>query len=311
MAGFSARKLLGALVLGLGIASAAQASPYTGMYVFGDSLSDIGNVYTATGATVPPFPYYEGRFSNGPTYAEDLAGKLGLTLAPSVLGGNNYAWGGATAGPGSTVSVPSLGDQVATYRALPGAADAGALYVLWAGGNDLRANPTAAGIGAALNGISGAMQGLYAEGARNFLVMNLPNLGLTPESRAKDVSAAATAGSATFNSYFNGMIAGLQGNLVGSNIRTLDTFALISSIAANPAGAGLSNVTDACLGVSTICANPDKYLFWDGIHPTAAGHRLIADAAFNVLAVPEPETYALMLAGLGLLAARARRRQTH
>ena len=107
------------------------------------------------------------------------------------------------------------------------------------------------------------------------------------------------------------MIAGLQGNLVGSNIRTLDTFALISSIAANPAGAGLSNVTDACLGVSTICANPDKYLFWDGIHPTAAGHRLISDAAFNVLAVPEPETYALMLAGLGLLAARARRRQTH
>ncbi|MDQ5945187.1 MAG: outer rane lipase/esterase, partial [Pseudomonadota bacterium] len=60
---------------------------------------------------------------------------------------------------------------------------------------------------------------------------------------------------------------------------------------------------------SSVGCTPDSYLFWDSIHPTALGHRIIADAAFNVLAVPEPETYALLLAGLGLMGAVARRRR--
>ncbi len=296
-----------AVAIGLLAANVAAASPYSGFYVFGDSLSDSGNIYATTSGSMPPSPYFNGRFSNGPTYAENLGARYGFAAGPSLLGGTNYAFGGATAG-GSAMAIPSLGDQVSMFRALPGQADSHALYVLWAGGNDLRANPGAAGVASALGGISGAIQGLYQEGARNFLVMNLPNLGLTPEAQANGTTAAATAGSMVFNTYFNGTIGSLQGALVGSNIRTLDTFALLSSIVANPVAAGLGNVTDACFNGAAVCSNPDSYLFWDGIHPTAAGHRLIADAAFNVLAVPEPETYALMLAGMGLLALRMRRR---
>lgn len=295
---------------GLVTANVATAASFTGFYVFGDSLSDSGNIYATSSGTYPPAPYFDGRFSNGPTYAENLATRYGFTAAPSLLGGSNYAFGGATAG-GSSAMPPSLGDQVSMFRAQPGAADSSALYVVWAGGNDLRVDPSAVGIGSALGGISGAIQGLYQEGARNFLVMNLPNLGLTPEAQANGTVAAATFGSMTFNSYFSSTIGGLQGALAGSNIRTLDTFALLSSIVANPVAAGLANVTDACFTGTAVCANPGGYLFWDGIHPTAAGHRLIADAAYNVLAVPEPETYALMLAGLGLLVARTRRRQAH
>lgn len=296
-----------AVAIGLLAANVAAASPYSGFYVFGDSLSDSGNIYATTSGSMPPSPYFNGRFSNGPTYAENLGARYGFAAGPSLLGGTNYAFGGATAG-GSAMAIPSLGDQVSMFRALPGQADSHALYVLWAGGNDLRANPGAAGVASALGGISGAIQGLYQEGARNFLVMNLPNLGLTPEAQANGTTAAATAGSMVFNTYFNGTIGSLQGALVGSNIRTLDTFALLSSIVANPVAAGLGNVTDACFNGAAVCSNPDSYLFWDGIHPTAAGHRLIADAAFNVLAVPEPETYTLMLAGMGLLALRMRRR---
>ena len=296
-----------AMAIGLLAANVAAASPYSGFYVFGDSLSDSGNIYATTSGSLPPSPYFNGRFSNGPTYAEDLAGRYGFAAAPSLLGGTNYAFGGATAG-GAAMAIPSLGDQVSMFRAKPGAADSSALYVVWAGGNDLRADPSPVGIGSALGGISGAIQGLYQEGARNFLVMNLPNLGLTPEAQANGTVAAATAGSMIFNSYFNSTIGGLQGALAGSNIRTLDTFALLSGIVANPVAAGLGNVTNACFNGTSVCSNPDSYLFWDGIHPTAAGHRLIADAAFNVLAVPEPETYALMLAGMGLLALRMRRR---
>lgn len=306
---FSIRKIFSGLVLAAGVVSAGSASAYSNLYVFGDSLSDSGNVYALTGTTYPPAPYYNGRFSDGPTYAENLAGKLTLSATPSLLGGTNYAYGGATAAPGSNISgfATDLGTQVSAFRGLSGPADANALYVLWAGANDLRANPSAGGISAALTGISGAVQGLYAEGARNFLVMNLPNLGLTPEAIASNNVAAATAGSAIFNANFDTTIGALRGGLAGSSIRTLDTFALLSDAVAHPSSYGLTNVTSAC--VLTPGCTPGSYLFWDTIHPTALGHRIIADAAFNVLAVPEPETYALMLAGLGLMGAVARCRR--
>ena len=76
------------------------------MFVLGDSLSDQGNLFSATTALadtfkLPPIPasdhYYRGRFSNGENYAGLLATKLGFTLTPSQLGGGNYAFGGARA----------------------------------------------------------------------------------------------------------------------------------------------------------------------------------------------------------------------
>jgi len=32
-----------------------------------------------------------------------------------------------------------------------------------------------------------------------------------------------------------------------------------------------------------VCKHPNRYLFWDGAHPTKAGHRLIAEAALRLL----------------------------
>jgi len=304
-------RLLSILLASLSLASAnvAMASSYTGFYVFGDSLSDSGNIYTLTNHSLPSSPYYLGRFSNGPTYAENLAALLGHTATPSLLGGSNFAYGDATAGDNASV-VPSLGDQVTSFRARPGVADNNALYVVWAGGNDLRNAMTTDSVDSALNGISSAIQGLYQEGARNFLVMNLSNLGLIPAVRAGGTAAmaAATNGSMLFNSGLDGLLGTLEGSLGGSDFRTLDIFSLINTAHDYPASAGLVNVINACLVGSTICDNPDSYLFWDDIHPTAAVHRLIADAAFNVLAVPEPETYALLLSGIVLIGWRARHR---
>ena len=72
---------------------------YNELVVLGDSLSDQGNVYTITGALIPPPEYTDGsnvgRFTNGLNYIDYLAPSLGLTVAPSVLGGSNYAYGGA------------------------------------------------------------------------------------------------------------------------------------------------------------------------------------------------------------------------
>ncbi len=313
------RKTIAGLSLTIGLAAAsATASAYSNMYVFGDSLSDSGNVFAATSGAIPSAPYSNGRFSNGPTYADNLFGILGFgTLTPSLLGGNNFAFGGATAAPGTFAGpLPTdLGTQVTNFRNLAGGADANALYVVWAGANDLRAAtavtaPTV--INNALTGVSSAITGLYAEGARNFLVMNLPNLGLTPEAIGAGAEAVGGASflSASYNSGFNSVINGLRSGLVGEDIRTLDTFSLLNTVVANPAAYGFTNVTSNCLASGPACT-PDSYLFWDTIHPTARGHQLIANAAYSVVAVPEPETYAMMLMGLGLLGFVARRRKQH
>ena len=89
------------------IAAHAAASSFDAIYVFGDSYSDVGNIFIATGGAKPAPPYYKGRFSNGPIWIDHLAGAYGLTVTPSLKGGTDYAFGGAEvtglelfAGPG-------------------------------------------------------------------------------------------------------------------------------------------------------------------------------------------------------------------
>ena len=65
-------------------------------------------------------------------------------------------------------------------------------------------------------------------------------------------------------------------------------------------------MTSACLNGSTVCANPDQYLFWDSIHPTAVSHLALGSAV--AAAVPEPATWAMMFIGLGIVAVALRRR---
>jgi hypothetical protein len=51
---------------------------YTALFAFGDSLSDAGNDWIVDGHTDPVPPYYQGHFSNGLTWVEDLSNMLGL-----------------------------------------------------------------------------------------------------------------------------------------------------------------------------------------------------------------------------------------
>ena len=61
-------RVLGALCLAAASALAsvpAQAGPYSSLTVFGDSLSDVGNIKLASPSSVPNPPYPLGRFSDG------------------------------------------------------------------------------------------------------------------------------------------------------------------------------------------------------------------------------------------------------
>ena len=51
-------------------------SPYSALYAFGDSLSDVGNVFAASRGTEPARPYFQGRFSNGPIWLDYLAAQF-------------------------------------------------------------------------------------------------------------------------------------------------------------------------------------------------------------------------------------------
>ena len=200
--------LLLVMLLAPGVAS---AGPITSLYVFGDSLSDSGNAFLLTGG-FPPAPYAQ-RASNGPVAVERLAFDLGLTLTPAALGGTNYAVVGATTGP---VQIPasappafvdniatitygqaalagtSLLNQVAAFASAGPVADPdGSLFFVWAGANDFFINPSLQTGANAITSIAGSINALYTDGARQFLIPNLPDLSLTPGRPGADTRRAA------------------------------------------------------------------------------------------------------------------------
>ena len=319
-------------------AAAVYGSSFSNLVIFGDSLSDNGNAYIATGGAIPSPPDYTilpgglGRFTDGPDtspagtagglWHEVLAASLGTPVAQPFLlpGGTNYAVGGAQVlhdVPSLPQPIPSLASQVGLYLAAHGGvADPNALYVFWGGANDLynaveTPGETPAQIAATEHqmGISlaGDITALASSGAHNFLWLNLPQLATTPRG-ALDILGNPALGPAfaAASTQFQSDVAAqsvLLASALGVSITDVDIYALYQAILANPAAYGYTNVTTpADLNPA---ANPDQYLFWDiPSHPTTTGHKLIGEAAFTALQssqVPEPATWTF--AGAGLLLA--------
>jgi phospholipase/lecithinase/hemolysin len=332
---FSAAKYFLLALAVSGFVSHAQAGSIDAIEAFGDSLSDVGNIYFLSSGTIPAAPYVNGQFSNGNVWVQDLASALGVgPLKASLLGGTDYAYGSAQSGttPNNTAGqfdLTGTTGQIAQFQiANPGGADPNALYTIWIGSNDLGAIPAAATLpqiaidtADIIANIDSAINTLAGMGAKNFLVVTVPDLGKTPDVTAMGglASANASAISAGFdNALVNGSgpipsLAGLAA-LDGINIATLNSYLLLDSIIAFPGSFGFTNVTDPCLtgavnyAGGTPCAMPNQYLFWDGTHPTAAANVVVADAAFEVV-VPEPSSVMLSGAGLcGMLGLLLRRR---
>lgn len=257
------------------------------IYVFGDSLSDAGNVFKTTkGETPPSPPYFRGRFSNGPVWVEYLAAKLKLTSKPD----NNFAFGGATTGS-SRKPVPGLLAQIKSFTATHSSADPNALYIVWAGTNDYLNGATDST--APVNNLAIAVKLLSAVGARNILVVNLPDLGKLPSTHASKHSNSLNDLTNKHNSRLADSLSSLRHQLSSNiNITYLDIHSLFNQVLSTPERFGFTNVTNSCLSKGNVCNKPNQYLFWDGIHPTTAAHKLFVELAFSTLK-PATETPAV------------------
>lgn len=298
--------VLRSLLLVLLLTSGGGQAAITSITVFGDSLSDTGNIAGLAelfGLESPtPPPYFNGRFSNGPVYAE----RLGFEALPTFqLGGSNYAVGGALTSShvgGPLLSALSLQGQVGTFRTTTGgAADPNSLFILWIGGNDVReaarvSDPAegASLIGDALEVLEMAVLDLQEMGARRIVIPNLPDIGRTPEFLADPMRASALT--AQWNAGVEELVSGSQGSLDLFNVH-----ALFEEVLGDPAAYGFTNTTGQA--ILNLDQDPDQFVFWDDLHPTARVHGLLADE-LRVL-VPEPS--ALLLLAVGVLSLLRRR----
>ncbi len=292
-------------VLALLFSLPAQADRrYSDLVFFGDSLSDPGNAFVLTGEVsrrpfqlIPDAPYAHGghHFSNGPTWAEQFAREQHRRSGPALRRPgrfSNYAVGGARARAEGSVH---LATQVALYLGNRGGADPGALYTLLIGGNDLRdaltalaSDPSGAGsaaiLGEAVTAIADNIAALAAAGARHFLVFNGPDLSLAPAVRLQGPLAqgAARLLAMQFNQGLSLALDQLALAFPGIELRRFDLFGLFDAVVANPGEYGFTEVEQTCITpgviVGAVCKRPRRYLFWDGIHPTRAGHHVIAEA---------------------------------
>ena len=305
-------------------AFAQQAPPaFTQIVLFGDSLSDTGNVRARTnsksgGAVDYPshtFNYDNGRFTNDTAtnpsstsylgvWHEQLARTfLGLQPATFSLGGGlNYAFGGATTMDGAhqetavttpfgdvVITIDDMGKQVDDYLASH-VVDPDALYIVWGGSNDIRNDDSPANVTASAARATALVGRLANAGAKYILVPNVVPIGNVPRysgNPAKIVSA--NIASANYRAQLNADLTSLQSSLATQSltptIYRVDAWADAVRVFSNGPRFGFTNVTNSAQGASV---NPDQYIFWDDVHPTTAGHFRLAKTSYDTIINPTP-----------------------
>ena len=311
--------LASAVALAICSVTAAHAQEFSKVISFGDSLTDAGNVAALNGLPAG----FSFTTNPDPVSVQLIAAAYGFNqtnISPLIPGsaGTNYAYGGACVQPNSvsfscqlSPGAFSITTQVTGYlTANGGHADGGALYTMWGGANDIFSYAglagahvitqaqAAGGVAVSAGTEAGLITALQTAGAKNIIVFNLPDIGSTPEFRGTANQASITGLTLIFNGQLNAAMAGKTG------IIPVDTFGLVNEVLANPGLYGFTNVTaPACTGAGTpssVACGPagsplpytyaagtnQTYLFADGVHPTGAGHALLAQAVLAEIAAP-------------------------
>lgn len=287
------------------------------LVIFGDSLSDTGNLASLQGGFPPPF--FDNRVSNGPIMVDILTKLLGLGLeaTPSLHltgdppEGSNYAVaGGKAAGMEPDEKFIDLSAQVNAFLASTGGvASYTSLYLIAIGGNDVRSardtpsfRSAIAVLRAAADSIAENIRTLIQAGAINFLVVNSPDIGQIPETRliADQLGDSRFAKQATIKSYwFNYLLKQRLGAIKKNYDVRLTEFEAIpfaTDITRNASGLDLVNTDDNCFSTQNSVFTPaceeigrnfDQFFYFDEIHPTSVVHQRIGRALFAVVPVAE------------------------
>jgi phospholipase/lecithinase/hemolysin len=270
------------------------------LVIFGDSLSDTGNLSTALGGLFPPPPFFNGRLSNGPLWLEFLAPELGISNIA------NFSFAGSTSGRTNIASLtagrdlgllPGVLDQIDLFAGQLAAngipsANPNALYVVWGGANDFLALPSQPldaiqSVFASVDNVAQSVITLAGLGAKTIIVPNIPNLAITPFVAARNLTPQAAIFSTLFNTLLQGTLGGLESEL-GIDIVQVDVFSLSSAIAQRPTEFGFTNATTPLFQSLSSQPNPDTFVFADDFHPTTAVHRLFSDGVKRSLSMPTP-----------------------
>lgn len=260
-------------------------------YVFGDSLSDTGNILLATGGGGPPV-YFNGRFSNGPVWFESLTGGP-LALSPFLGGvvgdasnGINFAHGGArTAGfniaPGGPI-LPGSIEQAQAYAGLVGSGQVSAptsndLFAIWIGGNNFLSTLSGGGsvdINQGVADIQTTLSTLAGAGAQRFLLFSVPPIGTTVDVPAP-FDAQLDLAAAQFNLGLRGVDAAVSAQY-GVDILYINVEDLMLDVFRAPELYGFTEVETDCVSQGLLLTDcPANWSDYDGIHPTTQAHAVL------------------------------------
>ncbi len=267
--------------------------------VFGDSLSDMGNAYNSIARLPQSPPYWNGRFSDGPAWAELVSQQIGLTISHGGGSGSgtNRAYGGARSGGGYTSFViPNTGTQVNEYTNNYWLQQTD-LAVIWIGGNDFlgggQQNPQVV-----VNNIADHVTVLNQNGGQQFLILDMPSLERTPNYADESDSdkQAMHARMLDYNSRLANDMAALSISLSVS-IQVVAMLEMFETMVRNGSFYGITNPTDrACDSGEGLCEqgdaivpNPEEYIFFDGLHPTATTQLLVAHYVLEQINTPDTD----------------------
>ncbi|KAF2420948.1 SGNH hydrolase [Tothia fuscella] len=283
---------------------ARTPTPFSSIIVFGDSFSDNGNgSYRITNYTWPLAVYNEGRFSNGPIWAENIATNLSISLY-------DYAFGGATTsnalvqgytGANSDIPVPGIAEQVAEFLSTDSSEIRrdSSLFVLFGGFNDIFFNPnlTSAQI---VRALWASATTLIDSGARHFLFLNYYDAAQIPYDQYADVGTKRTL--QTFSDEFPQQLSLLTNTvsqeLAGKSSRASVTYVNLLLLYRHfyfygepiEYGFDVFGAYGSCLigaygetANITQCSDPDRRVFWDEYHPSKRSHQIMADYILSKL----------------------------
>ncbi|OGT43829.1 MAG: hypothetical protein A3F42_08100 [Gammaproteobacteria bacterium RIFCSPHIGHO2_12_FULL_37_34] len=283
---------------------------------FGDSLSDNGNLYRLLLGVIPRSPpYFEGRFSNGLTWAENFGKHY---YDKYYVGYKVYAYGGATAvlhAPTDKFIAPTtLENEINQYLIDSVFKNKSKiLYVIWIGGNDYLFAPISPLFDSkeiltkkVVNKITWAMETLIANGAKYFLILNMPDLSHTPFAKINDMVDKLHDLSLLHNQKLDVAIYNFKQTYPQLKFFYIDIYHVFNDVITNPAKfnetyhVNITDVSHACweggytfgepesyrVGLAyhqglLPCNNADEHIFWDQIHPTRIVHYILSEYVFD------------------------------